>query len=107
MSRVSAEFHANQRVKGNSSMQHQEVPGNHGHHCVRVVEQDNESNVSWRASEWHAKVLGLIWMTRDVCANIYDLCPIIVTLPELERDNLSGKLESMRVPECEGVCMRV
>ena len=42
-------------------------------------------------------------MTRDVCAKIYDLCPIIIILPELERDNLSGKLESMCVPECEGV----
>ena len=56
MSRVSTEFHANQRVKGNSSTRYQEVPGNHGHHCVRIVEQDNESNVRWRASEWHAKV---------------------------------------------------
>ena len=42
-------------------------------------------------------------MTRSVRANICDLCPIVVILPELERDGLSGKLESMRVPECEGV----
>ena len=35
-------------------------------------------------------------MTRSVRANICDLCPIVVILPELERDGLSGKLESMR-----------
>ena len=58
MSRETAEFHANQREKGSGTTLYQEVPGKRGRHWVRIIEQskDNESNVRWRASEWHAKV---------------------------------------------------